>query len=398
MRQIAWRRAAAARSAGIVDEVAPAQLSGRCMRNGGKIGAGAARKERDMRRVSVVWFVVWMSLTASTGAAGVLTVDSAAHSFGAILAGEVVSHAFVLTNTGDATVNVTNVKASCRCTTPSWTSATLAPGASFTLIATFNSLGFNGQEAKTVTVSYTSGGQSAKLLLVLSATVVKPEPQDTTTGALEVAFRILVDVRSADAYAARHFIGALNIPYDELGSSIGALPRGVFIVVYDQDGSRAAAAARVLRTGGYADLEYLQGGLDSWTEAYGNRFATSGPATAERFVLAAEPVSSFGGAPLKGMEAEDVKKGFLVLVDLRSPEAYAAAHFAGAVNVQPADLLAWVTRLPNDARIVLYDQDNSLARSQAVALRGARHPNVQALWGGLAGWRATFGDRLLCSS
>ena len=351
-----------------------------------------------MRRIAIIGFLAWAALATCASGVGVLTVDSPAYSFGEILGGEVVSHAFVLTNSGDATVNVTNVKASCHCTSPSWTTATLSPGASLTLVATFNSWGFNGQEAKTVTVYYNSGGQSAKLLLNLTATVVKPEPQDVTTGALDVAFQILIDVRSAAAYAAGHLMGALSIPYDELGSSIGALPRGVFTVVYDQDGSRAAAAARVLRTGGYADVEYLQGGFDAWTKAYGNRFVTSGPAIADRFVLAAEPASSLSGAPLKGVEAEDVKRDLLVLVDLRSPEAYAAAHFAGAANVRPADVLAWASRLRRDARMVLYDEDTSLARAQALVLRGARYSNAQALWGGLARWRATFGDRLLTST
>jgi rhodanese-related sulfurtransferase len=351
-----------------------------------------------MRRILAISLLAWAALAAGVSGVGVLTANNTAHNFGSVLAGEIVSHGFVLTNTGDAPVNVSNVKASCHCTSPSWTTATFAPGASLSLVATFNSWGFSGQEGKTLTVYYDSSGQSAKLVLSVTATVVKPEPQDITTGALDVAFQILIDVRSAAAYAAGHLMGALSIPYDELGSSIGALPRGVFTVVYDQDGSRAAAAARVLRTGGYADVEYLQGGFDAWTKAYGNRFVTSGPAIADRFVLAAEPGSSLGGTPLRGEEAKDVKRDLLVLVDLRSPEAYAAAHFAGAANVRPADVLAWASRLRSDARIVLYDEDNSLARAQALVLRGARYSNAQALWGGLARWRATFGDRLLCSS
>ncbi len=160
----------------------------------------------------------------------------------------------------------------------------------------------------------------------------------------------------------------------------------------------AKTAARTLRSVGYPDVQYLQGGLDAWTSKYRTRLVTSGPAVAERFLFPSGAGGPGMGPALTGVDVEDLKKDYLVLVDLRSREAYAAAHFAGAAHVVPADLLAWATALPKDGRIVLYDEDGVVAHAQALTLRGAGYTNVQALFGGMDGWREVFGDKGLVTS
>ena len=344
-------------------------------------------------------FVVLGTLSANAVASGILTADTLAFDVGQVLEGQIVTHTFTLSNSGDAPLTITNVSTSCGCTTTILAKNVLASGESVPLEARFNSRGFGGQTArKVVHIDYTSYTDPAKrrLDLTLAATVLRPQAYDLMTGDLDGIFYLLVDLRSPEAYASRHLIGALNIPYEKLGDWIGVLPRGVFTVLYDQEGSLVLSAAQTLRAAGYPDAQTLRGGLDTWTRAYGSEFAAVG-AAAERFLLPAAPPAAGTFVVQAPVDVSYLDREFLVLIDLRLPEAYAAAHFAGAVNVQTADLSAWVARLPASARIVLYDEDGSIARPLVTALVEASYKRAQALFGGLAEWRATFGEKLLAT-
>ena len=358
-------------------------------------------KGAEVKRILGVLFIVWAVLSASAAAAGVLEIDNASHDFGEVLSGQVLTHAFLLSNTGDAMLNITDVRTACGCTVASWRTADLAPGASIPLEATFSTAGYHdGRVTKAVTVYYKdqSTGPTKTLALTLSATVLTPQPYDLPAGELEYAFLLLVDLRSSDLYAAHHLLGALSIPHDELADWIGVLPRGVFTILYDQDGTVGPAAAQALNVAGYPEVQCLQGGISAWTQRYANRFAASGPAAEERFLLVAEPPSWASSGVVAPVDAGYLSREFLVLIDLRTPESYAAAHFAGAVNLEPADLPPWVARLPNATHILLYDDDGLVARRQAISLYNAGFTKVQALFGGLAEWRATFGNRLLVAA
>lgn len=353
-----------------------------------------------MKRRLAAWLVSCLWLSVAVSAAGVLTPDTVTHDFGTLLEGQVANHTFVLTNTGNAAVTVGKIETSCRCTTASVDAGVVASGGSTRLAVRFGSNGFDGRVSKGIQVSYSSEGVfgSQRLELTIYATVIEKASYDVATGELDLDLYLLIDLRSAEAYAARHLLGALSIPYDRLASWVGLLPRGVFTLLYDQSGAVAATAARTLRNAGYPDVQYLQGGLDSWTRAYTRRFGVAGPAVAERFLMPSG-ASGPGGAPaLNGVDTAYLRRNYLVLVDLRSQEAYAAAHFAGAVNVAPADLLSWAGGLPMDGRVILYDEDGTTARGLALTLRNARYVNAQALFGGMAEWRETFGDKGLVTS
>lgn len=65
---------------------------------------------------------------------------------------------------------------------------------------------------------------------------------------------LVIDVRSAGEFAARHLPGALNIPLDEVET---ATPRGVqdknqILLLHCQSGLRSAAAQKKLTSLGYA--------------------------------------------------------------------------------------------------------------------------------------------------
>ncbi|HNP07657.1 MAG TPA: DUF1573 domain-containing protein [Cyclobacteriaceae bacterium] len=77
--------------------------------------------------------------------------ESAVHDFGKIKQGVPVSHEFTFTNTGKTPLVITNVQASCGCTTPAWTKDPIPPGGSGFIKATFNAAAMGGFN-KTITV------------------------------------------------------------------------------------------------------------------------------------------------------------------------------------------------------------------------------------------------------
>jgi phage shock protein E len=75
---------------------------------------------------------------------------------------------------------------------------------------------------------------------------------------------LLLDVRTPAEYAAGHVPGAVNIPYDQLASHLGAIPRDKDVVLYCHSGRRAGLAAEVLAADGYTRLQHLQGDMQGW--------------------------------------------------------------------------------------------------------------------------------------
>ncbi|MFY9511023.1 MAG: rhodanese-like domain-containing protein [Rubrivivax sp.] len=77
----------------------------------------------------------------------------------------------------------------------------------------------------------------------------------------------IVDVRSAEEFAAGHVDGAVNIPADQLQARAAELPADTPIVtVCSFGGARSCGAAQRLRDLGHADTLPLRGGTKAWQE------------------------------------------------------------------------------------------------------------------------------------
>ena len=87
-----------------------------------------------------------------------------------------VSCTFEFTNTGNSDLVLQNVKASCGCTTPSWTKTPVKPGETGTVEATYNASGRPGAFSKTITV--TSNGGEQRLTIKGSVTPKAPKVED----------------------------------------------------------------------------------------------------------------------------------------------------------------------------------------------------------------------------
>ncbi len=69
----------------------------------------------------------------------------------------------------------------------------------------------------------------------------------------------VVDVRSEGEFRAGAYRGAINVPLQVLRGRLDRIPKDRPVVVYCASGSRSAAAARILRNAGYADVSNAGG-------------------------------------------------------------------------------------------------------------------------------------------
>ncbi len=130
----------------------------------------------------------------------------------------------------------------------------------FVLGAALVGCGGTASSSAPVTSSSDVGGASAK---PATAPVVEDFHVDGKTAKKLVAGGAqLVDVRSADEYAAAHIAGAENAPVDAIdGRDLG--PKDRALVLYCGSGKRAARAASSLRARGYTRV-YELGGMSDW--------------------------------------------------------------------------------------------------------------------------------------
>jgi phage shock protein E len=78
---------------------------------------------------------------------------------------------------------------------------------------------------------------------------------------------LVIDVRSAEEYAAGHVPGAVNIPQDQVASRLAEIPKDKEVVLYCRSGRRAGLAADTLEANGYKNLQLLQGDMPGWEKA-----------------------------------------------------------------------------------------------------------------------------------
>ena len=96
------------------------------------------------------------------------------HEFGQLDKGDPAEHTFVFTNVSDAPVTLERVKASCGCTTPSYTKEEVKPGATGEIKVKYNSARV-GPFTKSITVTYEAGARP--IVLYIKGDVKNTAPQ-----------------------------------------------------------------------------------------------------------------------------------------------------------------------------------------------------------------------------
>ena len=78
---------------------------------------------------------------------------------------------------------------------------------------------------------------------------------------------VVIDVRTAEEYAAGHIPGALNIPFDQIAERISEIDAQHGVALYCMVGPRARKGEAALLSAGYASVLHLEGGLAAWQAA-----------------------------------------------------------------------------------------------------------------------------------
>ena len=80
---------------------------------------------------------------------------------------------------------------------------------------------------------------------------------------------VILDVRSANAYASRHIPGAIDISYEprQFKNDVTKLDRNKQYLVYCQTGVNSATAAQIMAGLGFKDVQDITGGYAAWVQA-----------------------------------------------------------------------------------------------------------------------------------
>ena len=177
---------------------------------------------------------------------------------------------------------------------------------------------------------------------------------------------LLIDARPAPRYAAGHLPTAVSIPLSALEKQNAQLlpsAKDTLLVFYCGGDSCGLShqSARIACDLGFSRVKVYTGGESGWNKA-------------EHYTV---PSADF------------LKQGNLVLVDLRQPQAAAAGHIPGAVNIPLAQLEGWEAKFPSTkgAQLVFYgDTEGDVAAAVSTA-RDWGFTNVTGFPGGVREWQ-----------
>ena len=104
----------------------------------------------------------------------VITFEKTEHDFGKINESDGrVSTVFTFKNQGMAPLVLTNVRASCGCTTPTWTKEPVEPGQTGSITVTYNPNGRPGKFSKTITIT-SNATEATKKVYIKGEVIPKP--------------------------------------------------------------------------------------------------------------------------------------------------------------------------------------------------------------------------------
>jgi hypothetical protein len=103
--------------------------------------------------------------SADPSSLGAFQFQEMEYDFGTIDEGKVIEHLFKFTNNGQAPLVISNITASCGCTSPDWTKTPVKPGDEGFVKVVFNSTAKTGTQAPTVTIQANTSPNVTRLRL-----------------------------------------------------------------------------------------------------------------------------------------------------------------------------------------------------------------------------------------
>jgi rhodanese-related sulfurtransferase len=210
---------------------------------------------------------------------------------------------------------------------------------------------------------------------------------------------LVIDVRQPEEYAAGHIPGAVNIPLRELAANVDKIPTDTQVFVYCASGYRAGMAISSLRMMGYDNALSFSGSYKAWTDA-GEEVSTEAaeapvvgdPGFAPELVAAVNnflaniPDGWNSAGDVEAVKAA-IEAGAFVL-DVRTPEEYAAGHIEGATNIPLRTITANMDQIPTDVTVIVHCQSGFRAALSMPVLGVLGFDNVKAFTGSFAAWVA----------
>ena len=105
------------------------------------------------------------STIVPSGAFPKFSFDQEEHNFGQIRDGDIVSHTFRFTNSGEAPLIISKATAACGCTVPQWPKQPIPVGGSGEIQVQFDSSNKPGMQNKVVTITANTESKVKKLLI-----------------------------------------------------------------------------------------------------------------------------------------------------------------------------------------------------------------------------------------
>jgi hypothetical protein len=110
---------------------------------------------------------------ASPASGPIIQFDNAVYDFGKVAYGEKARHTYMVSNAGNETLEITNVKPGCHCTTAGDWTHSVEPGKTGEIPVQFDSTGFNGPITRTIDV-YSNARNAPRKTLQLKGLIWKP--------------------------------------------------------------------------------------------------------------------------------------------------------------------------------------------------------------------------------
>lgn len=136
-------------------------------------------------------FLASLFFTGAAMAQPTIKFSEETHDFGEVIEGKLASHEFVVTNMGNQPLILSNVQASCGCTSPVWSKEPIMPGKTGIVKAMYNSAGRPGQFNKSLTI--TSNAANGTKTVFVKGNVIKKEDKVYTEEQKKNSAKIVIE-------------------------------------------------------------------------------------------------------------------------------------------------------------------------------------------------------------
>ena len=189
---------------------------------------------------------------------------------------------------------------------------------------------------------------------------------------------LVFDLRLKEHFIHEHIEGSVHAVCDSRAKEtiMPRIPKGVKIVLIDDDGTMSAGTANMMASYGL-DAHFLKGGIKSWNKGLVGKDT--------RAVITPEELWS-----------KIKKKEDLVLVDVRQPDEFSDFKIPGSINIPLPELFnkESLDKIPKNKQVITIcpHGNRSMIGAFALARNGIE---ALSLTGGLAGWGQVLNSQII---